>query len=83
MREGGSEEAYTFGDPDFNFLQFRSNMVLRWEYLPSSTLFVVWSQGVTGNADPATDVIAALGNDLFGDGVQNTFLLKATYRWVR
>ena len=58
-------------------------MVLRWEYLPSSTLFLVWSQGVTGGADPETQVLEALRDDLFGEGVRNTFLLKATYRWVR
>lgn len=31
--------------PDFNYKAFRSNAVLRWEYRPGSTLFVVWSQG--------------------------------------
>ena len=35
----------SFRNPDFNFKQFRSNMVLRWEYLPGSVLFLVWSQG--------------------------------------
>ena len=36
------------GDPgayDFNFKQFRSNFVMRWEYRPGSTLFLVWGQG--------------------------------------
>ena len=37
--------AYRFDDPDFNVKQFRSNAVVRWEYRPGSTLFVVWSQG--------------------------------------
>ncbi|MBC6994985.1 DUF5916 domain-containing protein [Neolewinella lacunae] len=74
---------FRFGDPDFNFLQFRSNFVVRWEYLPSSTLFLVWSQGVTGGADPNKDVFSALRDDLFANDAQNTFLLKATYRWVR
>ncbi|MBK6779426.1 MAG: hypothetical protein IPG75_07580 [Gemmatimonadetes bacterium] len=32
----------------FNFQQFRSNVVFRWEYRPGSTLFVVWSQGREG-----------------------------------
>ncbi len=35
----------SFGRPDFNFKQFRSNAVLRWEYRPGSTLFLVWAQG--------------------------------------
>ncbi len=29
----------------FNFQQFRSNVVFRWEYRAGSTLFLVWSQG--------------------------------------
>ena len=40
------------GDPGgFNFQQFRSNVVFRWEYRPGSTLFLVWSQGREGSAD--------------------------------
>ncbi len=32
------------GNPDFNVLSFRSNLVLRWEWRPGSTLFLVWQQ---------------------------------------
>jgi hypothetical protein len=32
------------GNPDFNILSFRSNAVLRWEWRPGSTLFLVWAQ---------------------------------------
>jgi len=32
------------GDPDFNVKSFRTTNVLRWEYKPGSTLFVVWQQ---------------------------------------
>ena len=35
----------TSGSEDFNFKQFRSNTVLRWEYRPGSVLFFVWQQG--------------------------------------
>ncbi|MFC1477097.1 DUF5916 domain-containing protein [candidate division KSB1 bacterium] len=40
--------AYSFGDPDFNFRQFKSNLVFRWEYNPGSTFYFVWSQNRTG-----------------------------------
>ncbi len=33
---------------DFNTLSFRSNVVLRWEWRPGSTLFVVWQQSRAG-----------------------------------
>ena len=29
---------------DFNTLSFRSNVVLRWEWRPGSTLYLVWQQ---------------------------------------
>jgi hypothetical protein len=34
--------------PDFNEVSLNSNLVLRWEYLPGSTLYLVWSQGRQG-----------------------------------
>ncbi|OJT19714.1 hypothetical protein BO221_35825 [Archangium sp. Cb G35] len=40
--DGGS--TFRLGDPDFNLRSFRSNVVLRWEWLPGSTLFLVWQQ---------------------------------------
>src|SRR5690606_34097656 len=40
---------YKFGKPDFNVGQFRSNMVVRWEYIPGSTLFLVWTQEMNGD----------------------------------
>ncbi len=81
--DGDEDTDFEFEDPDFNFIQFRSNLVIRWEYRPSSTLFLVWSQGTSGGADPERNVFSALSEDLFGGEVENTFLVKATYRWVR
>ena len=43
--QGG--QGFEFEDPNFKFLQFRSNLVIRWEYRPGSTLYLVWSQGRT------------------------------------
>ena len=47
-------------DPDFNFKQFRTNTVPRWEYRPGSTLFTVWSRGLktlTRQASPISPMI--------------------------
>ncbi|HXL07316.1 MAG TPA: DUF5916 domain-containing protein [Gemmatimonadales bacterium] len=66
----------------FNYKQFRSNVVFRWEYRPGSTLFVVWSQGrhaSTGVAGPRS-----LGGDLadlFTLVPDNSFLVKLSY-WI-
>ena len=66
----------------FNEKQFNSNMVLRWEYRPGSSLFVVWSQGRIqddrhlGNFAPGRDY-----RDLFSARPDNTLLIKASY-WI-
>ncbi len=77
---------YSFGKPDFNFVQFRSNMVVRWEYRPGSELFLVWSQGNTPDAyaDLTTPVFNSLFDNAFGGGnARNIFLVKWTYRFLK
>ena len=68
--------------PGFNFKQFRSNLVLRWEYRPGSTLFVVWTQG-RGAFDTAegTETFRGDVTNLFRLHPDNTFLVKASY-WL-
>jgi len=73
---------YEFGNPDFSFVQFRSNLVVRWEYIPGSEVFLVWSQGVTGLGDPSDSLGRTLDNQIFGQKRDNTFLIKATYRFI-
>jgi hypothetical protein len=75
----GLEE--TLDRPDFNFRQFRSNTVLRWEYRPGSVLFLVWSQGrdhfvKDGSFDLGRDV-----GDLFGAPTDDVFMVKLSY-WL-
>jgi hypothetical protein len=65
---------------DFNFKQFRSNTVLRWEYRPGSVLFLVWQQG-RGQGDRnlgSFDLGRDMG-DLFRTRSDNTFLIKGSY----
>ena len=73
---------YQFGNPDFAFVQFRSNLVVRWEYIPGSEIFLVWSQGITGLGDVNNDFATIIDNQLLSQRPQNTFLIKATYRFV-
>ena len=45
---------YSIADPDFNFHQFRSNFVAKWEYRLGSFIYFVWSSertGRTGSSD--------------------------------
>ncbi|MBT8262155.1 MAG: carbohydrate binding family 9 domain-containing protein [Bacteroidia bacterium] len=80
--DGDAEVDYEFGNPDFAFVQFRSNLVLRWEYIPGSEIFLVWSQGITGLGDVNNDFGKIIDNQLLSERPQNTFLIKATYRFV-
>ncbi|CAL65127.1 DUF5916 domain-containing protein [Christiangramia forsetii] len=73
---------YTINNPDFAFVQFRSNLVARWEYIPGSEIFFVWSQGVTGLGDVNNKFSAIVDNQLLRQRPQNTFLIKATYRFI-
>ncbi|WP_417936283.1 DUF5916 domain-containing protein [Flagellimonas ochracea] len=73
---------FSFDDSDFSFVQFRSNLVIRWEYIPGSEIFLVWSQDVSRDGDPTRGLLTSLGDNVFGQTPQNIFLLKATYRFV-
>ena len=74
---------FSFDNPDFSFVQFRSNLVLRWEYIPGSEIFLVWSQDISRSANPEDELFSSLGDQIFGDQKpMNIFLLKATYRFV-
>jgi uncharacterized protein DUF5916/cellulose/xylan binding protein with CBM9 domain len=66
----------------FNFQQFRSNVVFRWEYRPGSTLFLVWSQGRQGSSpSEGTRSFGGDLDDLFGRRANDTFLVKVSY-WL-
>jgi hypothetical protein len=76
-------DAAVAGNPGgFNFKQFRSNVVLRWEYRPGSALFFVWQTGRSAN-DPIEGNRSISGNfrDLFDLRSDDTFLIKASY-WI-
>jgi len=71
---------YQFGNPNFRMQEFLSNLVIRWEYNPGSTLFLVWNQnrtgfGTNGNMDFFADM-----DRLFSEKPHNIFLLKFSYR---
>ena len=72
---------YQFDDPDFHVDEWLSNLVVRWEYLPGSTLYFVWSQ--SRNYNSPVDEFNLFDNieGLFtGEKANNVFLLKASFR---
>jgi hypothetical protein len=76
-------QPYSGTEPsDFNQKFFNSNLVVRWEYRPGSTLFVVWSQGRDDYESTMGDrTISDDFGRLFDTPPHNTFLIKASY-WL-
>jgi hypothetical protein len=72
--------AYT-GNPDFNYRSFRTTNVLRWEYKPGSTLFVVWQQGREDTLEHGTFDFHNDFGGVFGAPAKNVFLVKWSY-WL-
>ncbi len=77
--ESGGGAAYGFRNPDFSFQEFRSNLVARWEYKPGSSLYVVWSQGRTGDSERWNDAVGANWRDLWRSRPDNVLLVKLSY----
>ncbi|HLP73935.1 MAG TPA: DUF5916 domain-containing protein [Bacteroidales bacterium] len=75
---------YDFERPDFNFQEFLSNLVVRWEYNPGSSIYLVWSQTRSGSNDSGNLRFLDDIGDLFStrdEKPHNVFLIKFSYRF--
>ena len=70
---------YTFQNPDFNFSQFRSNLVFRWEYRPGSQIYLVWSHERTRFVSPENGLVNDAMGKLTSIFPDNIFLVKLNY----
>jgi hypothetical protein len=78
--DGGA--AFTIPEQNFTIRSLRGNAVLRWEWRPGSTLFLVWQQNrqsddTSGDLDVSRDVDALLT----GGAARNVVAVKASY-WL-
>ncbi len=75
--EGSGE--FSIENPDFNIRSLRGNAVVRWEFRPGSTLFLVWQQMRSSREENG---VFDAGND-FGELIRSpashTFLVKFSY----
>jgi len=68
----------------FNVKQFRSNAVVRWEYRPGSTIYLVWTQQRAADLPFAGDQnFSSNYGTLFNLHPDNTFLVKMSYWFNR
>ena len=77
----GPAAAFELDDEDFTFRSFRANAVLRWEWRPGSTLYLVWQQqreeeDGSGEIRPYRDL-----RQLARAPAHNVVLLKLSY-WL-
>jgi len=77
----GPAAAFSFGNPNFNVKSLRGTVVLRWEYLPGSLLYFVWTQNRADYANPGDFRLGRDLGDLFMAPGDNIFLIKVSYRW--
>ncbi|MBA3521436.1 MAG: carbohydrate binding family 9 domain-containing protein [Gemmatimonadales bacterium] len=77
----GPAPAEEIDDPNFSLASLRGNAVLRWEYSPGSTFFLVWTQNRSD-----TETIGGFDTErglrrLGQTAGDNIFLMKVAYWW--
>jgi len=73
-----NSESWSFHNPDFSFMQFRSNLVFRWEYKLGSTLYLVWSHDRSG-FESIYNPVSDITGDLFGIKGNHVFMFKLNF----
>jgi len=79
--DGDAEGDINVGQPDFRVVSLRSNVVLRWEYVLGSTLFLVWQHGRSDVNDSSRFRLWDGIRGMFSLPAENVLVLKANY-WL-
>ena len=77
----GPAESYSFDDPNFDYRSLRGNLILRWEYMPGSALFFVWTHGRVEDGNRGDFNLPRSLERLSRADQDNILLIKATY-WL-
>jgi hypothetical protein len=78
---GDSVADFWFDEPDFRVVSLRTSAVLRWGFLPGSTLFLVWQQSRENDAPYAGLNLGRGLLDTFTAAGQNVLAVKVAY-WL-
>ncbi|MBU0473230.1 MAG: carbohydrate binding family 9 domain-containing protein [Bacteroidetes bacterium] len=76
-----SNDSFSFRNPNFNFKSLRGNAVLRWEVLPGSVLYFVWTHDKMNFQDPGQFHLGKDFSNLWESEADNIFLIKFSY-WI-
>jgi hypothetical protein len=77
LSDGGA--SFRLDDPDFNLRSFRSNLVLRWEWRPGSSLFLVWQQNRSTDSARGNALAPRFLGDALASPGGHTFALKLSW----
>ena len=75
--DGNGQSDYSLTDRDFNLRSLRATAVLRWEYRPGSTLFLVWQRRQAERASAGDFDFQRDAGALFGAPADDVLILKA------
>lgn len=75
----GPAPSYSIWNPNFNYKSLRANAVLRWEYLPGSTIYLVWTHEKLNFDNPGEFEFGRDVRSLFRERPDNVFSIKITY----
>ncbi|MBK7625674.1 MAG: carbohydrate binding family 9 domain-containing protein [Bacteroidales bacterium] len=70
---------YSIVNPDFNFHEFRSNLVAKWEYRLGSFIYFVWSSERSGRTSSSQASFSDSYKELQKVFPNNIFLIKLNY----
>jgi hypothetical protein len=73
------DSIFQLDNKNFNVQSFRSNLVLRWEWRPGSTLFVVWAQDRSAETDSGTPTTPGQMFRSLGVTGDNFFAIKTSF----
>ena len=77
----GAAPAIVTARPDFTFRTIRGNAVLRWEYVPGSAFFLVWTQDRSAQVDDGTFRLGPSLGKLATTPVNNIFMVKVSHHF--
>jgi hypothetical protein len=79
---GENYEPYPLEEKDFNYAALNSTFIVRWEYIPGSTLYAVWTRAMSESDDNINNLDVQRDLDRLFSGVsENVFLVKVSYWW--
>ncbi len=81
VNPGDGGEMFTLRNPDFTQISLRSTAVLRWEFLPGSTLHMIYQQQQEDRLPNGQPVDASMLGDAFSAAGKHVFGIKLTYWW--